>query len=409
MGLFGFLFKKAAKKAVKELTKKPKKKAPDSYSGPIPVELSDNDFNEVIKITMGSTSTTDDEKPALGQITKNDKGWVMNPKCDFEITLKGIDNEAQAVKKILDSYYIDNDWEAPKKLLPFLIKAQWCEYDDYMSKYLPLYKKAVGALIAESDEWEYASELDRTDLLKEFNRKAVKGIPVVPQGYNELLILVEGYEMENPLPTDFVEKYGIDNILIYIKHRKRLGKTINMPSDNLNRESFEKIHKAGLAIRGSQIPLEMIIQSLTIKQMNELISDLNHPNITRKKAGADFLITLNDIEQRLSKILSFRSLFTLVDVRKSFTSINLDDFSKFFTYHKTISELLLQTYQKTGDDREDYLRDMADFDNIEGWEFETGHDPCPKCTEAANKSYDLRQRPTVPLHIGCDCHVSALW
>ena len=156
--------------------------------------------------------------------------------------------------------------------------------------------------------------------------------------------------------------------------------------------------ECGLAIRGTDIPIEYILPNLTLKQMSALVTDIDHPRFTRKAKAIDFLKEVPDLSQRLQKEISFRELFLLQPLPADLSYINLDEVSASWQYAKEISSLLIRTFQASV-----YSKERTDdISFARGWEVSTV-DACPYCQRQAERTYTKNKPPKMPFHIGCKC------
>jgi len=163
-----------------------------------------------------------------------------------------------------------------------------------------------------------------------------------------------------------------------------------------------------LAVRGTDIPLSYVLNTLTIKEMNEIASDLNIKPFTRKSKAIEYLLNLPDLSERLRKKIAFRELFMLVPLPKEFSNINLIDISKSWKYVNETASLLSMTYVNGGYALNDIINKKQYTEYFKTWEILTvGEDACPYCRRLAMKQYAKENYPTVPLHIGCRCTVSS--
>jgi hypothetical protein len=175
---------------------------------------------------------------------------------------------------------------------------------------------------------------------------------------------------------------------------------------------FEKLVNVGLAIRGEDISLEDILSSLKLKELSALVQDLDHPKFSTKAKAIEFLLNIPDIKERLSQMISFRSLFYLPPSIDEFKDIDLEKVSLSWQYAEEVSFLITHTYIMAAYATRNYyeFKEYRNSGYIKRWKILPAHDEnaCPYCKEVASKSFLIDQYPRVPLHIGCRCCVSSI-
>jgi hypothetical protein len=336
-----------------------------------------------------------------------DGSWIVNPNSIFPLTVYGIDKAiAEKLKSLLDNKEgSEGTYYVTQKVLPMVARynIKCKELDDYIKNFKPVYLKRIEEQIRESTEWTTASELDREDILAEFKENAIAYLDIRPDC--DLEILFEGDKIDLTVDDGLIDIFGYENIDFYLINRKKNVHII--PSDHYDRKKFEKLVEAGLAVRGDNIPLKSIVESLKLKEMLALVSDLNPPKFSRKAKTIEYLLQLPDLKERLNKNISFRSLFQLQLLPEKFANIDLEKVSLSWQYAHIISELIVETYFLAEYSMQQH-RDINDG-FLKGWQIVSDDDCCPHCKRAATKNYSKNQFPKVPLHIGCKCNVMPLF
>jgi len=359
-----------------------------------------------------------DENEAEEIVVTNNGGFILNPKSTFPITIYNINNQiANELRHLLEKEHI-NPYEKENALVSIIIRTNLhCkEIDEYVNKFKPQYLKKIEDLKNSTIDWETMPEKDKEDLLISFRKKAIESLDIRP--YCDLVTLFECKPEQKDIKiiNTLISQYGYNNIKFYLNYASRdLDKVYIIPANHYNRDKFEELVKVGLARRGTDIPLPHILGTLTLKQMNKLITDLNQKPFRRKSKAIEFLMNLTDIKQRLGNLIAFRELFQLKPLPSQFSSITLDKISEAFEYFHEIASLIIQTYE-SGNYAAYEKAQFQDDDGfhlslIEGWELHNVDDSmtCPYCKRAANKIYPKNQYPNVPLHIGCRCSVSPIY
>lgn len=328
---------------------------------------------------------------------------MLNPKSPLPLTIRGVDRAgAQAIKERLDGNLSLGIRDNAEGLLPIVSRSnlQCKELDDYVAKFKPQYEATIETLKRTSSEWSSASEKDREDLLSGFRQEAIAALDVRP--YCDLEVLFNAVPNDATIDDALLDKYGYDSLHVYLRYAGNLDKVRTVPAESLERKKFEKLVELGLAIRGADIPLAAILESLPLKELNMLAAGTTEKEFRRKSQASEHISKLADIKDRLGKTVAFRELFQLKPLSQEFSQTNLNAISIAQRYAREIAGLVAHTYVMGAYS----VRDMnqGDMSFIKGWEI-LGADGCPFCQRAAKQKYSKRRRPFVPLHIGCRCSV----
>lgn len=359
--------------------------------------------------TSITSSSSSFENPDTGAVTATSDGrWVLNPRSTFPLTIYGIDQAtAEKLKMYLDHGYTQGIYAQSRALLPIIARSnlQCKEIDDYVRKFKPQYLKYIEDLKQSSSEWACASEKDREDLLVTFRNKAIESLDVRP--YCDLIALFEDEPKDATIDDAVIDKFGFENFQLYLRYAGNLGKVRLIPADHRERTGFENLVVCGLAIRGADIPLSNILETLTLKEMNELVADLNLPSLKRKATAIDSLTKLPDIKDRVGKKVAFRELFQLKALPQELSHLDIRQISSSWRYAYEVAMLLAHTYVMGGSASGERRQKEEYSSFILGWEILATKDEssCAYCKRAEAKDYPKTLPPKVPLHIGCRCTV----
>lgn len=360
-----------------------------------------------IALSVDTTPSNNFDKPNTfentdtGSVIKTqDGGWILNPKSTFPLTLYGIDLQTvEEIKRLLDSTYSTGHACSIDHLI--LPNFHCKEIDDYVREFKPQYLRKIEELKRSSRKWSSASDSDQEDLLFSFREKAIKSLDIQP--YCDLQFLFE----YDPATIDerLVDRFGYNNIQLYLRYA--YNSVLVIPANHYHRSGFEKLVEIGLARRGSDISLRAILETLSLREMNELVAVLNQKHFGRKIKAVDFLMNAPNAKQKLSELLTFKGFFQLKPLPDEFSNFDISKYSEASQYSFEIGMLINSTYIAgccTTRDMHQY-RDELSF--IKGWELLTrdDDDTCPFCKRAASKSYSKNHYPKVPWHIGCSCTV----
>lgn len=335
------------------------------------------------------------------QSASKETEFVLNQGSTFELTLLGADNALG--RQIQNILLDDKTWDDKKKQQIVALFAEYNlkvkEVEAYKKKYGKVYFDKLEQLKNASAEWQAAGELDKEDLLEGYREIAIKEI--YEQANCDLVSLFEKEPADITVDDALIKEYGFENIQTYLRFADNLDKVRIIPNDNYNRQKFEKLVELGLSIRGSSIPLEEILSTLTLKDLNEIA---NNPEkqFKRKNQAIEFILAIPNIEEKIGSKISLRELFKLKPLPEKFASVNLQEVSNAWSYAYEVVGLLVDTYRnanysaQTLKDKE-YVKEYK----VEYWGNEENMCPCAK--ELINKKYPKARPPKIPYHIGCNC------
>lgn len=364
-----------------------------------------------ISVSLDTSNSSSLDNPDTGSIVASDDGgFIINPKSTFPLTIYNLDETTvKELKQILEDGYSEGAYSVIQRIVPLATRynVRCKEVDDYIKQFKPLYLKSIKEQIQNSPEWSSASDLDKEDLLDEFRNIAISSLYIQPNC--NLKIIFENESMDVTIDDVLIDRYGYDVIRFYLGRKKG---TFIIPSNHYNRKSFEKLVEAGLANRGDNISITLILEGLKLKEMASLVSDLNPSKFTRKAKAIEYLLNVPDIKNRLSKVVSYRSLFQIKPLPSEFANIDLNQVSSSWQYAIELSELICGTYYSAGYSIRNKKNHMESVEHgvIKGWKIFDVDDnrQCPYCQRASKLNYSLNQYPNTPFHIGCRCHVSTI-
>lgn len=353
-----------------------------------------------LKITVLSHSESDDQKTKVGFVPTNDGGFQIGPDLPLPLTLYGLD-QADAAKLVAAleqgrEYEIEewfNHLVAQKNVLCKEL-AEWLAYAK------PTIKRLVDMKRLASPEWETASDLDKEDFLSEFLGAAVEELDQRP-GYIETartLLFEEPHDLtvDDALLSRFKDTPDTYRSLLYAISAG--SKVQASPAGDYRRKTFEELTEKGFMRRGQEIPLEDILASMTMKQMQEIAGAEAPRKFTRKVQAIEFLTVFLDTRQRLEKTISFRELFQL----KPMEGIDLDALAKAHAYSSEVSRVILKTLRAGL--RSQQLKESSKDWEVDGWELDSS-DCCPHCRKLHGKTWKRLPQKLPPFHIGCTASI----
>ena len=120
---------------------------------------------------------------------------------------------------------------------------------------------------------------------------------------------------EPPLTRDLIRRFGGKGFLFNLRMweaRTRGGPACcYVPPDDHYRKRLELLAVTGVALRGSDVPLEMRVQSLPLPAIREAAKDLGAGTIRDKKGGARLVAACGGAEAWLAARYPLDSFFVL--------------------------------------------------------------------------------------------------
>jgi hypothetical protein len=318
----------------------------------------------------------------------------------------GIDREtAEQLKKLLEK---GTDYDGVGRLV-IRSNLRWQEMEAYLSVFKPKYEAQLALSQAGSAESRSA--------------QALMSLTVRPMKTWALKAL---FECEPDLSFDdqLIARYGLENVAFYVGqtghiddalkwHAFDIGKVRKIPASHPLRKGFEQLAEVKLADRGRDIPTPDIAETLTIKQISELVADKNPPPFKRKPEAIEFASSLPDLSERLARGVPLQELFRLKPLPNEFSAPEIPRVRSCWEFARAVGLILMETYSRDRGDTEDRNLSPEERREVYGevvsaWKITTRNDACPFCREAAARPLPKDSRPKVPLHVGCGCRVEAI-
>ena len=349
-------------------------------------------------VSIASTITSIKPKQSTA---KKETEFVLNPGAPFELTLLNADEAlGNQIRKILaDENVYDNKkgHQIVALFAEFNLKVK--EVEAYKKKYGKVYFDKLEELKNNSPEWKSAGEKDKEDMLEDFRQIAIKGI--YEQTNCDVVSLFEKEPKDITIDDELIKEYGFDRVETYFRFADNLDKIRVLPNDNYNRPRFEKLNEAGLAIRGSSIPIEEILSTLSLKDLNDIAKN-PEKEYKRKNQAIEYLLAIPNIEEKIGSKISLRELFKLKPLPDKYASINFKEITDTWSYTNEVVSLLMDTYRNSNYTKQT----LQDKEFVKGYtvtNFEGEEYMCPCAKELINKKYPKSRPPKIPYHIGCNC------
>lgn len=341
------------------------------------------------------------ERPTVdtGPLTAAGEGaWVLNPKAPLPLTVVGASREIAEQLRVL--LHTPGTWSVKQPEVTYLIarhNLRFKEIDEFVAQLRPRFAAEVERQKKASTEWDGASELDREDLLAEFQEKAIESLGLNHNAFNiELLMTGELKHIEDD--DRLLDRFAGDSALysLYLGQLGRGGAVVTVATGDYFRESWEKLVARGLARRGKDIPRPLLLEGLRVKDLSEIIA--GPKKFARKAKAIEAALALPDLDARLEKKVAFREMFQAIPPE----GLDVAAMADAFAYADTIARVALITCYtgvRTLLAIEERKEGGYNAYEITNWD----DDPAPACAQRYLKTYDRLPAKRPPFHVGCNC------
>ncbi|MBR3946190.1 MAG: hypothetical protein IKJ56_03710 [Bacteroidales bacterium] len=344
-----------------------------------------------------STNSIEDEtyNEPIKQVAN---GWVINPRCPFELTVMNCDFEtASLIRRMCD----ERGWKAEHELLALFAtqNIRIKEIEAYKKKYAPLYFQRIEELKATSKEYLDAEQKDKSDMLEEFRVTAQDCLYELPD-YDVYNLFVED---NVTIDDDLLQRYGFDCLEAYLKYYGKIGSVVTVNKDAYYRPAFEKMAEKGMAIRGKDIPTTEILSVQNLKTLNAIASNPDK-EFKRKNQAVEYILNDEKAVSRIGEYVSFRELFKLLPLPHEYDALDIDAILRVWESHRVEIELLIRTYKESVYQWERYHEDSDIRKRIfKTCKVECTNDRCQCAKDRMKRTYSIDNLPKTPCHIGCSC------
>jgi hypothetical protein len=363
-----------------------------------------------IKFTVETSYCSDhsgsDKNVDTGDVNEVSPGtFEINPKSPLPITLSNCSStHANTVKKLLEG---EANWERNISELSHIIAQKNIEFpglEKTISEMKYEVKSSIETQKNNSAEWNEASEKDKDDLLKEFQSNAIDQLPIKPSSEYVLDTLLFCPPKEVTADDKLLSSFSGNTELyrFYVSCLGSSSKAVQVPTDDYNRKNWESLVKLGLSKRGKEIAVEMLLDGLRLKDINEYFSDRLNKKLTRKAKAIDFALSQPDVLDVLSKHMSFREMFQVVEPE----GVDISDVKACYQYATAQANIIRDTYV-TGYRTLATLLDAKDAE-YDGWEIEPD-DCCAECEKRNGKITKRKPSKLPPFHFGCTCSLEGVY
>lgn len=366
---------------------------------------SDEVDTPALRVTITSSTYRSTDSPVdVGDLTSaGDQAWILNPKSSFPLTVLGADRGTAArLREYLGRAEIWLQRAPEVALIVAQHNLRFKELDAFVAQHKRKFDAEVQQRIASSTEWPEASPKDRLDLRAEFEAAAEAALGLHTGGA-DLGLLLRGQPAAFADDDELLKLFNGDAALysFYLSRLGRANPVATVKVDDAGRRSWEQLVDKGMARRGKDIPSELLLDGMKLKELNELLSIVVEKPLGRKAKAVEVAAALPDLHERLSTRIAFREMFQILPP----AGLEVAGLVESFAYANAVATMVQQTFvtgAQTLHAIEQRKRDVGIYD---AWEVSNWEDPLPACAAGVCKKYERLPAKRPPFHMGCTCRL----
>lgn len=360
-------------------------------------ESVDDELSGGIRVTM-RTSTAQPPRKHRTTLRVDENGLVtLTPYGRFPVTIQGVTKEQ--IQPIVDA--LENREYPPgiKMRLGALLartNARSQEVDSFLAQVRRKFAPALKELMEEHGDQTDMSPADRADLRQEIIEEAVDSLDICTF-WEDLEILLTQKPISETADDALLNIFGdrYDLLETYLRVSRKRSNTIKAESKE-DRKAMRELCDLGLARDGHDLPPEELLETLRMKDIQEMVNDVAPKKFGRKAHAIEFASNLEDIMERIGKTLPLRSTFRLEE-RK-----DLEAARAAIRYNTEYAGLIVTTYITESQAGDMFDRDSSDFDLAT-----EKHEDCDFCDQYDGKSPKSKtSKAAPPHHVGCTCRLT---
>lgn len=340
----------------------------------------------------------------VGELSCAGEGaWVLNPKSPLPLTVLGTDHATAARLKDLLGHAEYWSQKVPEvALLIAQHNLRFKELDAFIVQHKHRFDAEVQQRIASSAEWGAASEKDRADMRREFEDGAEESLGT-HVGRTDLGLLLRGQPSSFADDDELLKLFKGDAVLysFYLSQLGRANPVVNVKAEDYGRKSWEQLVENGMAQRGKDIPVQLLLEGLKLKELNDILGNVIGKPLGRKAKAVEVALALPDLHDRLSQRIAFREMFQALPP----AGLEVAGLVESFAYANAVAVVIQQTYFTAVQTLEALQERKRESGIYDAWEISNWEDPLPPCAAAVCKKYDRLPAKRPPFHIGCNCRL----
>lgn len=282
----------------------------------------------------------------------SDKGIVINPGSNFELTL--FNAPPKIIRQVSEILGDDTIWNKEGMLMPIFAthNVKCREVEDYKNIYKPHFDAKIEQLKNNSVEYLHASETDRKDMEREFAVEAITQLG--ERAACDLGLLFQSDKMDSTVDDELISEYGFETISKYVA----LAKDFDRIRIDYDRKEFEDLLTSKLAVSGESIPLSDILRCQTLKTLNQ-IANKEKGFFKRKDKAIDYILLSEEPKKDIGQYISLRRIFRLLPMPDKYAGVQLSDLAKLWAVTREEIRLVANTFRDSQRYTDDISQDKS--------------------------------------------------
>lgn len=280
--------------------------------------------------------------------------WTLNPGSVHPVTLVCNRAVAAEAKALLDGWDTNPNRDTIKRLTALIAaKNIVCEEIRlYREATRPRFVAKIRELTRAHPEWSGSSDLDREDIAAEIRENALASVPAFP-GCDGIYLdperiskaLLEPESLEMTVDDELLRRYGFEVSASYLDLATTVGRVRQVEHGDYQRSDFERLARAALALRGSQIPKEKLLESLTLKEMKTWLKE---PRPFRRKADAiAYLLAQPWIDATIREKVGLRELFLVLPPPAELGVPDVTEIARAWSHANAVARVIVTNYLRS--------------------------------------------------------------
>jgi hypothetical protein len=366
--------------------------------------------DEILENNISSIqSNIDSNKKETNDSSNCLNGIIINPKSFFELTIKNSCLETVAtIKSILDDNS-SNSHDKTLKLLPIFAVSniRIKEIEDYRESQGEIYFNYLNHLIKQSNE-TMDMNADKKEWLTNLKKKSVKDIYERAEG--DLILLFEFGKENYVFDSELIRKYGFDNLQSYIKEYSHSNGPRIIKSNDYDREKYENLVQVNLAATGQDIPLDLILNSLNLNELNKILKKLSKDELRRKNAAIDLIMKSENFSVIIEEIIPINDIFLLRDLPEDMLNVDITKLRKAFYYLFQMVKMFVITYSGSKATATLLANESLTCKGYKVfYSSRIAEESCSCALDLSSETYSTTELPRIPYHVGCTCSLRPIY
>lgn len=359
----------------------------EAFRGP-----SSNYSGEGVRVTARSERGLSQLKGNVS-VHETSDGIVLNKNGRAPVTISGVTKQdVQPIAEGVRSY------EHPLKLkerLGLIIaqkNAESPEVEHFLNEVHERYDRVLKDELSREPGYEDWPKADKEDFEAEAREAAAEQVPLCSP-FEDISVLMNE-RPEDVTSDDAITRKFEDDIEALRLYLRLCGRKKPLEAaDREERQILERLVDSDLAIRGKDLPVEVLLEQLRMKDIQRILGDKAPKKFTRKANAIEFAAKTENIEDLVAEEIPLRSTY-----QASKPPGDIHAAAQAFRFATEYAGLIVTTLITESQAQRNYEG---------GKQFEVDGEDCMYCKRFSDKEFTKRAKQSFPPHhVGCACYLS---